>query len=388
MSKLRLLKAAAPYQPYLDACHRDEPGLSGLDYEAQRRWFETDFFGGAGVWRHALEMDGGFEVWEVLVNAESMQKAWAREHRVSIAEDRWLPEIFVAQCREFKPDVIFALASGQLTPALLSGLKREMPGLRVVSFDGIGLNRPDRFAATDLMLSCLEFMLEPYAKAGMRTALLPHGFNPKILEGLVSGGRKLGATFLGALDLSQNGHHARLELLDRVVRSCPLKLSLQVGDPFLHLLSGAKRAVLAGSPRKLGSVFSEYPKLRRLKHQAGPAVYGRKMFQTLADSRLTINTHIDAAGPHAANMRLFEATGVGTCLLTDWKPNLSSLFEVDREVVAYRSAEECVEKILHLLDHPRDCEAIGQAGQRRTLKEHNAIQQVREIAPLLRSLAE
>lgn len=69
-------------------------------------------------------------------------------------------------------------------------------------------------------------------------------------------------------------------------------------------------------------------------------------------------------------MRLFEATGVGTCLLTDWKENLSSLFDVDREVVTYRSTEECLERMHYLQNNPDVCSAIAQAGQKRTLRDH------------------
>ena len=43
-------------------------------------------------------------------------------------------------------------------------------------------------------------------------------------------------------------------------------------------------------------------------------------------------------------MRLFEATGSGACLVTDWKENLGELFEPDVEVVTYRSVAECVKK--------------------------------------------
>jgi hypothetical protein len=48
---------------------------------------------------------------------------------------------------------------------------------------------------------------------------------------------------------------------------------------------------------------------------------------------VALNRHIAAAEGHANNMRLYEATGVGTCLLTDRGSNLGELFEVGREVI-------------------------------------------------------
>jgi spore maturation protein CgeB len=104
--------------------------------------------------------------------------------------------------------------------------------------------------------------------------------------------------------------------------------------------------------------------------RASPPLFGLAMFQQLRESRVALNTHIDISSENASNMRLFEATGVGACLLTDWKSNLSRLFEPEAEVVTYRSTEECVERVKYLLGHERERRAIAAAGQQRTLRDH------------------
>ncbi len=43
------------------------------------------------------------------------------------------------------------------------------------------------------------------------------------------------------------------------------------------------------------------------------------MYEVIRRSRVTLNFHIDLAEGWANNMRLYEATVVGTLLLTDWK---------------------------------------------------------------------
>ena len=114
------------------------------------------------------------------------------------------------------------------------------------------------------------------------------------------------------------------------------------------------------------------------------ALFGLEMFRALARSQATIYVHIAAAGRCTGNIRLFEATGVGACLVTDWKEDLGDLFELDREVVSYRSPDECAEKVRWLLDHPGKCAEIGKAGQQRTLREHSYAQRLRRarrIAP-------
>jgi spore maturation protein CgeB len=69
-------------------------------------------------------------------------------------------------------------------------------------------------------------------------------------------------------------------------------------------------------------------------------------------------------------MRLFEATGMGACLLTDGLEGLGQFFEEGREVVGYGSAAEAVEKAAYLLDHPAEAAKIGRAGRERVLREH------------------
>lgn len=120
----------------------------------------------------------------------------------------------------------------------------------------------------------------------------------------------------------------------------------------------------------------------RIARRAKPPVFGVEMFQRLRDSLVVLNNHIDTSPASASNMRLFEATGVGACLLTDWKESLIELFEPDEEVLTYRSTEECVEKVRYILEHKDERRHIAAAGQRRTLGEHtfeNCAAQIDEI---------
>ena len=83
-------------------------------------------------------------------------------------------------------------------------------------------------------------------------------------------------------------------------------------------------------------------------------------------------------------MRLFETTGVGACLITDWKENLADLFEPDAEVLTYRTAAECAEKVKYILEHENERRSIAEAGQVRTLREHTFENRAREIDKIIR----
>jgi spore maturation protein CgeB len=112
--------------------------------------------------------------------------------------------------------------------------------------------------------------------------------------------------------------------------------------------------------------------------------WGRDMYRVLHQSQITLNHHIGVAGPYANNMRLYEATGVGTLLMTDWKQNLKEIFDPGKEIVTYRTPEECAELLTYYLEHSGQREAIARAGQERTLRDHNYCQRMGEFIEIVR----
>ena len=85
------------------------------------------------------------------------------------------------------------------------------------------------------------------------------------------------------------------------------------------------------------------------------------------------------------NLRMFEATGVGTCLLTDSGKNICDLFEPGKELVTYSSVDEAVENLMYLLDHENERAEIARAGQQRTLKDHTISHRCQLIDDVIQS---
>jgi spore maturation protein CgeB len=85
-------------------------------------------------------------------------------------------------------------------------------------------------------------------------------------------------------------------------------------------------------------------------------------------------------------MRLFEATGVGTFLLTDFKDNLHTLFAPDREVAVWRSVDDCLASIDRALSDAKSRAAIATAGQARTMAQHTYRHRAAEILGFVEKL--
>ena len=96
------------------------------------------------------------------------------------------------------------------------------------------------------------------------------------------------------------------------------------------------------------------------------AVYGIEMFQLLSDNNFVLNIHSDVLVNHCGNIRMFEATGVGSCLLTDHKQNLQDLFIPDEEVISYTSKSELISKLNYLKNNLNTAQEISKKGQERT----------------------
>jgi spore maturation protein CgeB len=99
-----------------------------------------------------------------------------------------------------------------------------------------------------------------------------------------------------------------------------------------------------------------------------PPLWGMEMYKCLKSAKIVLNIHIDLAANEAANMRLFEVTGVGSFLLTDAKPNLAQFFEPGVEVETFHTTSEMMQKIRFYLDHPIERERISKSGQDHCLK--------------------
>ena len=116
-------------------------------------------------------------------------------------------------------------------------------------------------------------------------------------------------------------------------------------------------------------------------------VYGRDMYDVLRRSRITLNSHIDVARGSATNLRLFEATGVGTFLMTDHLTDLHLLFEPAREVGTYRSVSQCLDQLNYWFTRDAEREEIARAGQARCLRDHNYHNRAEHLVALLEKWA-
>lgn len=97
--------------------------------------------------------------------------------------------------------------------------------------------------------------------------------------------------------------------------------------------------------------------------------WGYDYFNILLRSEITINRHGEIARGFANNMRLFEATGCGACLITEHATNLPDLFKPGVECLTYRTPDDLVFTLRAIMGNGGSS-TIAARGHRRTMDDH------------------
>ena len=132
-----------------------------------------------------------------------------------------------------------------------------------------------------------------------------------------------------------------------------------------------------------GSILVKHYSRKLIKMNQAPQ-YGMNMYNLFSRSKVVLNIHTGVAGDYAGNMRMFEVTGTGSCLLTDNKKNMKDLFDAGTEVLLYNDTEDCIQKVKWLLEHDKEREKIAKAGQKKTLDVHTVENRCRTIIDIIK----
>lgn len=367
---MKFLILNADYPQFLRWLYGRHQGLEERSYEEQHRIRMASLFGMADFYSSNLQKLG-HEAWDVIANIEPAQKQWAREHNLTYAGSQWrvrlrrgvvpwlhrehstswLYPILAAQVKAYRPDVLYSMA----IETIGSDFLRSVKGYYRLAVGQHAAPLPYHdISEYDLMLSSLPNQVDHFRRQSMKSESFRLGFEPGVLTRLSTSKKRFDIVFVGGL----GAHHSQ-------------------GTQILESLCNQLNVTVWGYG------VEELPEGSPVRKVYREPVWGTDMYQVLHDARIVFNRHIDVAEDYANNMRLYEATGVGALLLTDYKQNLADMFAPGREVVAYHDARECAELARYYLDHDDEREAIARAGQQRTLREHTYYQRMQELTDVV-----
>lgn len=385
------------YPGFLRELYLARPGLHKASYAEQMAVRNDSLFGVADFYSRNF-IAHGHQAIEIHLNNPWLQYAWAREHGMDVVPpvpphgpipaktlfvgaqrrfrrlaDRvlakfglglaeraagadWENLILRAQIGDFAPDVILNQEMAAMRSPVLKSLKP--PGRLIIGQIASSLPEDEVFDVYDLVISSLPNQVAWFRDRGARAELNRLAFEPLALERLgPQPERDIPLSFVGSLSPD---HVSRIAFLEYVATRAPLKV--------------------------WGNGIERLPKSSPLHACYQGEAWGRTMYDILRRSKITLNFHIDLAEDWANNMRLYEATGMGVLLLTDWKKNLHEMFVPGEHVVAYQDAEDCVNQIHTLLADDATRERIAAAGQQHAIRNQNYFRRVGEIVSLAEKL--
>lgn len=398
------------YGPVFDDLYARDPGLRDMPSQVQaERYFGRFLVYGDSFSREMRAR--GHEAIEILCNAEYIQKAWAREYGVSYRDESWVREIVLAQIAEMRPDVVFIQGISTDPFGFLpeGSFRRDHPFVKlVVAYSGFPHDM-NRFGGVDVVVSGAPQLVEHYQRRGLQTPLVYHAFDTGVLDALEArgGGEPLGFVFTGLSGVGFGaGHLQRYWDLVRLIletdiepfvydrlEELPEQIPAEAGRTLAANLRAARERATTAEiiellqglvPAPGGKPEPLFPLSMLFPDRCHVPVFGIDMFEVLRRARVVFNRHTNALGrPAFGNIRVFEATGVGACLLTDFTDDGRALFEPDAEIVTFASVDEAIEKAAYLRDHEGERAAIAAAGHRRTMAQHTARHRVEQIDDII-----
>lgn len=244
-----------------------------------------------------------------------------------------------AAIRRFKPDLILGVLSYTIPRPILevvAGLPGRPP---LVGWVGDVFDEADRASADlfDMIAYTDTAMLGLHKRLGFRAPcfFLPHAANPRFARSAPSVAERLARMVFVA-----NPTPNRRALLKEV------RTPVRLFGPGWCESDGPPHEIVAG---RVGL------------DQVGEIYAGHFATLNIRNAKNVLN---------GLNQRNFDPCLFGTAVVSDDQPDLGLCFDVGREALAYRDAEELDELYRRLAAHPEEAEAIGEAGRRRVLAEH------------------
>ncbi|MDI6785485.1 MAG: glycosyltransferase [bacterium] len=101
-------------------------------------------------------------------------------------------------------------------------------------------------------------------------------------------------------------------------------------------------------------------------------------------TKININSTIPE-GITSINTRLFDVLASEGFILTDYKDDLNTLFDIKEEIISYTSIEQIPKLCELFLKHPEQRRLIAQKGRRRVLREHTYKQRAAVIIDVMKN---
>lgn len=416
---------------------RKKHKLKDKDFNCQMQTYKSELAIPMGFWAENMRKLG-FEATDIIVNDVGIRLKWLSENGdiTIIHRPEWILKSVCQELKLLKPDIIFIYAGAcNFINKYARGMINDYLGYNVKYVvlwgDELDPNRyKENFSDIHFAMTVSDQYSEHFNKIDMLNLNVGNAYEPGIKT--TPNMRSTDFVFCGVTGFGYPDHINRYEKIIEIGKKTN-KLQVYTNEKSMRYGIEQELIILVIKLLQLFPLKVVYsilvrfmgPKGRRLadavvmcknfgldpklmfsthSHMRGSYYIGKKSYKQLfpettysafldgsdyygimAASKVVLNIHRDELAD-VCNVRCFEATGVGSLILTDYREGQEKFFDIENEIVTYRSSDECKEKLNYLLDNPKELDRIKKNGQKRTLKDHTTHNRCETASEIFKSL--
>lgn len=401
---MKILKISSYYNSFLNYYYKNNQDIIHKDYSTQYNHLMQQKF----AWSNFFETNfkkHNIDCIEIIYNSYPLQSSWAKENHIIYDKD-----ILINQIKFYKPDVVFFQDILNFSSDFINKIRHNIKSVYKIfghCCSPFPIDKIKDFKSYDFFISCSPFV-DILKKNNIKVYEFSHGFESSLLDEFDINNNFFinDFIFIGSLIQSDSFHNERIKIIEQLIEQ-NLNISIFASniqnDSFLKLKikqllylflkqiksSNLKTNLSNISILKKIMLLDALPKKNNISKKIIDIIninpiFGLEMYKALSRSKIGFNSHGGIAGDFAANMRMFEVTGVGSLLLTDHKGNIQKYFEPDLEIITYKNANDCIEKTKWLLENENERKKIAVAGQKRCLKDHTLQNRINYLSEIIR----
>jgi hypothetical protein len=325
----------------------------------------------------------------IFANVPLLQDKWKEENLINLNNH----SLIYNQIKVIKPNVLFLNSTRYLSIEELRTLRKEVKELQSVICHfcaPFAINDLNILKEMDLVISCTPKIVADFKFQGLNSKLVYHSFKKDFIDKFYCFEKENSLLFAGSLLAGDKFHKERIEMLDQMITkninvkilgnvqeltltnkiaALPLLLFYKLIPDFLKDKLRKINTLSSIDNLDMSMIFSK-SSLKRLKVISQKPVFGENYYKNVSQNLVNFNSHINITNNSVGNMRMFEVTALGSCLLTDNGTNINDIFEPGKEVIVYNNLDDALEKSEWLMHNINYAKEIADNGHKRVLKEH------------------
>ncbi len=353
---LRFLQINTFYQKYLLDFYKNDATLASRPADEQVQQILDDGFSAIHNFTPYITKLG-YESKFIIANSKPAQFKWLQENHLNLtSSNNWMLDITRRQIEAYRPEILFLSDAFVFDSKFIRQLSVR-PDL-VIGWTGEPVPQGLDWSDFDIILSNFSYSRQRAKDYGAKaTENFYPGFVEWVNRDCDTRPPVYDVVFVGQWS---GLHQKRNQIIHALAKAASGKQGFRLG---LYLL---------GDKQKMPPEVQSFCCGER---------FGLAMHQALRSGKIAINAGIL---PEAGNMRLFETTGTGVFLLTEYQHNITDYFLPGEEIETFKDNPELIEKIYYYLKHSEKRQAIARRGQERCLRDHAMDKRIAELDKIIR----